>query len=99
MNASGTAGPIFENSTGTAARKSSRSAQNLVAKQRPSEPAGNSVGDGKERSSSRAIAWLSQNTSAPRCSTGILRYPPVSGTRWGLGMICGWITERHASPL
>jgi hypothetical protein len=72
MNASETAGPIFENSTRAAAMKSSRSAQNFVAKQRPSEPPGDSVGEGNICSSSRAISWLSQQTSAPAGERGLV---------------------------
>ena len=38
---------------------------------------------------SARITWLSQNTSAPICITGIRRYPPVRGMRSGFGMITG----------
>jgi hypothetical protein len=43
-----------------------------------------------------AIRRVSQKMSAPICSTGVCRYPPVSAIRSGFGITEGIVTDRQA---
>ncbi len=54
---------------------------------------------GASCSSTWQISVVSQYMSQPICNTGVLRYPPVSAVRSGLGMITGMITDCQASCL
>ena len=76
MKAAGTLSPIAPKMIGTVAWKNGRSAHRLIAQSIPPRTA---CGAGQRRSISARITWVSQNTTAPICSEGVRRYPPVSG--------------------
>ena len=50
-----------------------RSVHRASAHGTPASPEGNRVGEGNRRSISRMMTWVSQNTSAPICITGVRR--------------------------
>jgi hypothetical protein len=57
----------------TAHWKNGRSVHMPTAQGRPLAPPGKSVGEGKRRSISRMMIWVSQKISAPICITGVRR--------------------------